>query len=190
MAPGVTAEPDPRRFVKRFTFGGYRLGRRTNIRNIEMTPPATVAHVTAEAVTAKRYWTWGELRDGDATDDRELLERTRAVGAPRSPAVSAEPGRRTDAQRRSRQPRDCCRGIAATRRLRALTYGVPHADDVRIAECVARAGDAEWEFFPLYADGWLERRTNRILETDGLMDLVDLMHTEVLERLPSPSTSC
>src|SRR6185436_7147608 len=68
-------------------------------------------------------------------------------------------------------------------RLRALTYGVPHADDVRIAQRVARAADAEWELFPMYADGWLERRTDRIHETDGLMDLVDLMHTEVLPRL-------
>jgi asparagine synthetase B (glutamine-hydrolysing) len=186
MAPGVTAEPDPQAIREAVTFGGYRLGRRTNIRNIEMTPPATVVHVTAEAVTAKRYWTWGELRDGDATDDRELLERTRAVW---STAISRRLGGARGVGLTLSGGLDS-RAIVAEasqqqRRLRALTYGVPHADDVRIAECVARAGDAEWEFFPLYADGWLERRTNRILETDGLMDLVDLMHTEVLERLPS-----
>jgi asparagine synthetase B (glutamine-hydrolysing) len=186
MAPGIAAEPDPQAIREAVTFGGYRLGRRTNVRHIEMMPPATVVRVTPAAVTAKRYWTWGELRDGDATDDRELLEHTRTawtaaiarrlVGA-RHPGLTLSGGldSRAIAAEASRQQQ----------RLRALTYGVPHADDVRIAERVAGAADAEWEFFPLYADGWLERRTDRILETDGLMDLVDLMHTEVLERLPS-----
>jgi len=186
MAPGVSAEPDPQAIREAVTFGGYRLGRRTNVRHVEMTPPATVVHVAPERVTTQRYWTWAELRDGDATDARELLEQTRAgwsvaisrrlVGA-RRPGLTLSGGLDSRAivaeASHQRQP------------LRALTYGVPHADDVRIAERVARAGDAGLEFVPLYADGWLERRTNRILETDGLMDLVDLMHTEVLERLPS-----
>src|SRR5204862_1884430 len=69
--------------------------------------------------------------------------------------------------------------------LRAITYGVEHSDDVRIAAHVAAAAGAEWTCFPLYAEGWLDRRTDRILETDGLVDLVDLMHTEVLDLLPS-----
>ena len=186
MAPGVTAEPDPQAIREAVTFGGYRLAGRTNVSHVEMVPPATVVHVRPEAVTAKRYWTWADLRDGDATDERELLEHTRArwnasisrrlVGA-RRPGLTLSGGldSRAIAAEASNQQQ----------RLRALTYGVPHSDDVRIAERVARTGDGEWEFFPLYADGWLERRTDRILETDGLMDLVDLMHTEVLERLPS-----
>jgi asparagine synthase (glutamine-hydrolysing) len=186
MAPGVTAEPDPQAIREAVTFGGYRLGRRTNVRHIEMVPPATVVHVTPETITTKRYWTWAELRDGDATDDHDLLEHTRE-------RWSAAISRRLVGARRAGLTLSGgldSRAIAAEashqeQRLRALTYGVPHADDVRIADRVARAGDAEWEFFPLYADGWLERRTDRILETDGLMDLVDLMHTEVLERLPS-----
>jgi len=186
MAPGMTAEPDPQAIREAVTFGGYRLGGRTNVQNIEMTPPATVVHITRETVTAKRYWTWAELRDGDASDDRELLEQTRTLwsaaiarrleGA-RSPGLTLSGGldSRAIIGEASHQKQ----------RLRAVTYGVPHADDVRIAERVARVGNAEWELFPLYADGWLDRRTERIHETDGLMDLVDLMHTEVLERLPS-----
>src|SRR4030095_7091507 len=79
MAPGVTAEPDPQAIREAVTFGGYRLGRRTNVRRVEMTSPATVVHVTPETVTTTRYWTWAELKDGDATDDRELLEQTRTV---------------------------------------------------------------------------------------------------------------
>jgi len=186
MAPGVTAEPDPQAIREAVTFGGFRLGGRTNIQNIDMAPPATVVHITQERVTAKRYWTWAELRDGDATDEPELLEQTRTLwsaaisrrleGA-RSPGLTLSGG--LDSRAIFAEASHQKQG------LRALTYGVPHADDVRIAERVARAGDAEWELFPLYADGWLERRTERIHDTDGLMDLVDLMHTEVLQRLPS-----
>jgi len=186
MAPGVTADPDPQAIREAVTFGGYRLAGRTNVRHVAMVSPATVVDVRPEMVTTRRYWTWADLRDGDATDDRELLEHTRArwnasiarrlVGA-RRPGLTLSGGLDS-------------RAIAAEasnhwQRLHALTYGVPHSDDVRIAERVARTGDAEWEFFPLYSDGWLERRTDRILKTDGLMDLVDLMHTEVLERIPS-----
>jgi len=151
-----------------------------------MTPPAAVVHITQETVATRRYWTWAELRDGDATDDRELLEQTRTLW---SAAISRRlkgarlPGLTLSGGLDSRAI--LAEASQQEQRLRALTYGVPHADDVRIAERVARAGNAEWELFPLYADGWLERRTNRIHETDGLMDLVDLMHTEVLERMPS-----
>jgi len=186
MAPGVSAEPDLQAIREAVTFGGYRLGGRTNIRHIEMMPPASVVHMTPTTVTTKRYWTWAELRDGDATDDRELLEQTRALW---SVAISRRlegarlPGLTLSGGLDSRAI--VAEASHQQQQLRAVTYGVPHADDVRIAERVARAAAAEWELFPLYADGWLERRTNRIHETDGLMDLVDLMHTEALERLPS-----
>jgi len=186
MAPGVAAQPDPQAIREAVTFGGYRLGGRTNIRNIEMTPPATVVHIRQETVTTKRYWTWAELQDGNATDDRELLEETRTLW---STAISRRldgawsPGLTLSGGLDSRAI--VAEASHQEQRLRALTYGVPHADDVRIAERVARASDAKWELFPLYADGWLERRTARIHETDGLMDLVDLMHTEVLERMPA-----
>src|SRR5204862_6809275 len=71
------------------------------------------------------------------------------------------------------------------RAIAAITYGTPHSDDATIAARAARTAGAHWELYPLYADGWLERRTRRIVETDGLMDLVDLMHTEVFDRMPS-----
>jgi asparagine synthase (glutamine-hydrolysing) len=185
MAPGVTAEPDPQAIREAVTFGGYRLGGRTNLRDVRMTPPATVVQIAPDTVTTRRYWTWSQLRDGDATNDRELLEETRAT-------FSAAIARGLDGADRpgltlsgGLDSRAILAEASRTKPLRALTYGVPHSDDVRIAGRAARAGGAQWELFPLYADGWLERRTNRILETDGLMDLVDLMHTEVLDRLPS-----
>src|SRR5207244_4430381 len=58
-------------------------------------------------------------------------------------------------------------------------------DDVRIAARAARAAGARWTLFPLYADGWLERRTGRIHETDGLINLVDLMHVESVDEMPN-----
>ena len=186
MAPGISADPDPQAIREAVTFGGYRLGGRTNVRDVRMMPPAVVAQISTDSITTNRYWTWSKLHDGDATNERELLDQVRA-------GWSTAIARRLD--------RNCRPGLTLSggldsrailaeaarqgHHLRALTYGVPQSDDVRIAARAARAAGTEWELFPLYADGWLERRTNRIHETDGLMDLVDLMHTEALDHLPS-----
>src|SRR5262249_21913567 len=186
MAPGVGTDPDTQAIREAVTFGGYRLAGRTNIRGVRMLPPATVASVWADTVTPRRYWTWSELPAGDATIESELLEQTRA-------AWSAAIARRLDGAERPGLTLSGgldSRAILAEasrqqRRLRAMTYGVPQSDDVRFAARAARAAGAEWKLFPLYEKGWLDRRTDRIFETDGLMDLVDLMHTEVHEQMPS-----
>jgi hypothetical protein len=65
----------------------------------------------------------------------------------------------------------------------AVSYGVPHSDDVRYARRAARAAGASWHLFPLFTDRWLERRLDHVHATDGLVNLVDLMHMEVLPRL-------
>jgi len=184
MAPGIELRPDTDAIREAVSFGGYRLGDRTNVRDVKMVPPASAVTLTAQTITRKRYWTWSALRDGDATDQRALLEEARAAWA-------AAIAKRLDG---SQRPGLTLSGgldsrailAEASRRQRsvtALTYGVPHADDVRIAQRAARAAGATWEFFPLYDEGWLERRTKHVLETDGLMDLVDLMHVETLDRL-------
>jgi asparagine synthetase B (glutamine-hydrolysing) len=185
MAPGINSEPDPQAIREAVTFGGYRLAGRTNVRHVRMTPPASLVQIGPDSVTTKRYWTWSELPDGDATDDRELLDRTRTTW-------SASIARRLDGAERpgltlsgGLDSRAILAEASRHQSLCAVTYGVPPSDDVRIARRVARVDGSHWKLFPLYTDGWLERRTQRILETDGLMDLVDLMHTEVLERLPS-----
>lgn len=186
VAPGMSSEPDTEAIREAVSFGGYRLGGRTNVRDVRMVPPATTTTVTLGTVTQQRYWTWSELRDGDAADQHALLEEaashwrsamSKRLDGSRRPGLTLSGGLDSRAI------------LAETTRQReavtALTYGVPHADDVRIAERAARTVRATWELFPLYSEGWLDRRTNRIHETDGLMDLVDLMHTEVLDRLPS-----
>ena len=186
VAPGISLEPDTEAIREAVSFGGYRLGSRTNVRDVWMIPPATTTTVTLGKVTQKRYWTWSELQDGDATDALGLRDDAHR-------RWRASIGKRLDGSRRPGLTLSGgldSRAILAEashheRPVSALTYGVPCADDVRIAQRAARAVGATWELFPLYTEGWLERRTNRIHETDGLMDLVDLMHTEVLERLPS-----
>ena len=185
MAPGVRAEPDSQAIREAVTFGGYRLGGRTNIRDVQMITPATVVRMTPETVTTKRYWKWSQLRDGYATDERELLTDTRQ-------RWRASVSSRLDGARRpgltlsgGLDSRAILAEASRHEHLRAITYGVEHSDDVRIAAHVAGAAGADWTCFPLYADGWLKRRTDRVLETDGLVDLVDLMHTEVLDLLPS-----
>ena len=65
----------------------------------------------------------------------------------------------------------------------AITYGLPGCDDARYAERAARAVGATWVFHPLYGGrdpDWLDRRSGHIQETDGLIQLVDLMHLEAL----------
>lgn len=187
VAPGIAAEPDGEAIREAVTFGGYRLGGRTNVRGVSMVSPASAVTISPAGVQSRRYWTWSELRDGDATDADELLEQMRETW-------SAAIARRLDGARRpgltlsgGLDSRAILAEVTrqATVPTTALTYGVPHCDDVTIARRAARASGARWDLYELYGDDWLARRSARVLETDGLMDLVDLMHTEPLAVMPS-----
>jgi asparagine synthase (glutamine-hydrolysing) len=186
MAPGISVDPDLDAIQEAVSFGGYRLGTRTNIRGVSMVPPASAVSVSPGGTATARYWNWSELRDGDATDAGALMEGMRSTWASamaKRLEGSEAPGLTLSGGLDSRAI--LAEGERQGRSLTALTYGVPNSDDVKIAARAARAAGAPWELYPLYADGWLERRTNRILETDGLMDLVDLMHTEPFDRMPA-----
>jgi hypothetical protein len=186
MGPGITTDPDLEAIQEAVTFGGYRLGTRTNVRSVRMVPPASAVSLSPGGMTTTRYWTWSELRDGDATDARALMEETRSTWAAamaKRLEGSQAPGLTLSGGLDSRVI--LAEATRQGRSVTALTYGVPYSDDVKIAARAARAAGARWELYPLYSDGWLERRTSRILETDGLMDLVDLMHTEPFDRMPA-----
>ncbi len=185
MGPGIAADPDVEAIQEAVSFGGYRLGTRTNVRSVRMIPPASAVSISPDAMTAKRYWTWSELRDGDGTDSEALLEDVRSAwtGAIRKRLDgSHSPGLTLSGGLDSRAI--LAEATRQGRVMTALTYGVPQADDVKIAGRVARAASARWKLHSLYTGGWFERRTSHILETDGLMDLVDLMHTEALDVMP------
>ena len=186
MAPGVNAAPDIEAIREAVSFGGYRLGARTNVRGVSMVPPAAAVTLSVDRVETRRYWTWAELRDGDGTDPRALMEETRSAwvnAVARRLDGAIRPGLTLSGGLDSRAIL-----AEATRQqagATALTYGVPQSDDVTFARRAARTAGAEWRLYPLYTEGWLERRTRRIHETDGLMELVDLMHTEPLEEVSS-----
>lgn len=186
MAPGISSQPDVDAIREAVTFGGYRLGGRTNVRDVWMAPSAAVVTLASGWTSTARYWTWSQVQDGEATDERALREEAcetwrdaigKRLDGSQSPGLTLSGGldSRAILAEASRQ-----RG-----RMRALTYGVPNSDDVKIARRAARAADSDWRLFPLYTDGWLERRTSRIFETDGLIDLVDLMHAEAFTAFDS-----
>jgi hypothetical protein len=179
MAPGISPEPDVDAIREAVSFGGYRLGGRTNMRDVWMAPLASVVTLVSGRASATRYWTWSQLPDVDVTDKRALIaeaSETWRDAIDRRLTGSECPGLTLSGGLDSRAI--LAEAARQGRRMRALTYGVPHSDDVRIARRAAHVAQAEWQLFPLYTAGWLERRANRIFETDGLIDLVDLMHTE------------
>jgi Asparagine synthase/Glutamine amidotransferase domain len=185
MAPGVTAEPDPDAIREAVTFGGFRLGTRTNVRGVTMVPPASCVTLTASAVTTRRYWSWSEL-PAPATPDRQaLLEETRAAwrdAVRRRLGGSSRSGLTLSGGLDSRAI--LAEASAQHLRMSALTYGVPEADDVKIAARAAITAGADWTLFRLYEENWLERRAEHIQATDGLVNLVDLMHVEPVTRMP------
>ena len=182
--PGVPLDPDPQALREAVSFGGFRLGGRTNLRAVRMATPAARLTMTAGTCSETRYWHWNELEGPDPSRPVTMEEmragwasaiRRRLEGAAR-PGLALSGGLDSRAilgeiVRQGRVPN-------------ALTYGVPECDDARFAAQAAAAVGAPWHLFPLFAPGWLERRLEAIGPTDGLIELVDLMHLEPAVRMP------
>jgi len=182
MAPGVPADPDRDALREAVTFGGYRLGTRTNVAAVRMVEGATVQTMCRGERTATRYWTWKDVdraRDGprDVPDAiRELRARWRRAIARRS-TDAARYGQTLSGGLDSRAIlAEAAPGVAWT----AITYGLPGCDDEAYARRAAQAVGARWVFQPLYDGDWLGARSSHIQATDGLIDLGDLMHLESL----------
>jgi hypothetical protein len=184
MAPGVEREPDEEAIREAVTFGGFRLGSRTNVRGVQRLRGGSMLTVT-DRVTMRDYWTWPADRthqdDGAAQDLIDEAQRLwqRAIAVRLSDA--RQPGQTLSGGLDSRV-------ILAESALHApswtaLTYGIDRCDDARYAQRAASAAGASWIFHPLYqgtSPDWLERRTAFIQETDGLVQLADLLHCEAL----------
>ena len=184
LAPGVDVRPDPEAIRQAVTFGGFRLASRTNVADVHMAPPAAAIVRHRQETRIERYWSWS---DAPAPVDMPHDERLAGTRHAWRVAMQAR-------LENSRRPGLTLSGGLDSRAIlaeasrqagsvSAVTYGVPQCDDVRFARRAARAANARWELFPLYSDGWLERRLSHVLPTDGLVELVDLMHMEVLPRL-------
>jgi hypothetical protein len=184
MAPDVECAPDVDALRQAVTFGGFRLGRRTNVAGVEMLPPAAELLYRRAQVAVRRYWSWDEAPAESEMADAERLRITQSMWQQAIRARlegSRRPGLLLSGGLDSRAI--LAEAAQQSPRVSAISYGVPQCDDVRFARRAARAAAAEWELFPLYAEGWLDRRVSQIHHTDGLIDLVDLMHTEVLPYL-------
>ncbi len=184
MAPGISADPDSEAIREAVTFGGYRLGDRTNVAGVKMLPGATAMSVVGNRIATEKYWHWTDIPPVARRPLPELVEEidrlfTRAVD--RRLSGAARPGQTLSGGLDSRAI--LASAAPRTARWTAITFGVPGCDDARYGYEAARVANATWVFYPLYSGGrpdWLLRRSSLVQPTDGLIDLVDLMHVDTL----------
>jgi hypothetical protein len=180
MAPGVSAEPDFDALREAASFGGYRLGDRTNVASVRMVDGATLQVVRRGARTAGRYWTWRDIPPQPCADARDAVATLHAywqTAVARRTGSRARYGQTLSGGLDSRAIlAEAARGPQWT----AITYGIRGCDDAIYARRAAEAVGASWIFMPLYDGDWLQTRTAHIQSTDGLIELGDLMHLESL----------
>ncbi|MBI3790170.1 MAG: hypothetical protein HY275_04755 [Gemmatimonadetes bacterium] len=184
-APGATAEPDLDALRDAVSYGGYRLGARTNVRGVSLLGSATALEAGPGARRgASRWWHW---RDLPSVTPRSMPEAVDELRARWRHAVAS----RLDALER---PAQTLSGGLDSRAIlgeaaplapgwQALTYGIPACDDAHYAERAARLAKVPWSFQPLYRGGdpaWFAERLSHVMATDGLIELGDLMHAEAL----------
>jgi hypothetical protein len=179
VAPGVDARPDPDALREAVSFGGFRLGTRTNIVGVHMAPPSAVITSRAGRTSVSRSWTWSEAPAAHELPHADRLHAARSLwreAIRRRLVNSRRPGLTLSGGLDSRAI--LAEASRQTADISAVTYGVAQSDDVRFARRAARAAGASWELIPLYRPGWFEARLDHVLDTDGLINLVDLMHLE------------
>jgi asparagine synthase (glutamine-hydrolysing) len=184
-APGVADNADPDALREAVSYGGFRIGGRTNARAVRLLSAATVLTARPGApATTRRHWHW---RDLPAVEPRTLDEAVAELSARWEVAMRT----RLDGLARPAQTLSggldsrviLAAGAPLAPGWHALTYGVPGCDDARYAEVAAQRARVPWHFQPLYAGGdpsWLDQRLAHVQATDGLVELGDLMHAEAL----------
>ena len=184
--PGADPAPDLDALREAVSFGGFRLGNRTNVRAVKTVAAATAVTVAPDlAVATAPYWRWRDIQRAAPASLEEAVHETARLWAQaiaRRLDGLVRPGQTLSGGLDSR----AILAEAAPRApaWRAITYGVPRADDVRYAEAAARVAGVPCDALGLYAGGdprWLEIRSALIQSTDGLIELGDLMHGEALD---------
>ena len=180
MAPAVPSDPDLDALREAVSFGGYRLGSRTNVAAVKMVEGATVQTITAGRRSASRYWSWTDIPPQPGHDLNEIIERVQTHWRRSIADRVTDEGRYGQTLSGGLDSRAILAEAAPGRNWTAITYGLPGCDDAIYASRAAAAAGATWIFQPLYAGEWLSARSAHIQSTDGLIDLSDLMHLESL----------
>jgi asparagine synthase (glutamine-hydrolysing) len=185
VAPGISADPDLEALHEAVTFGGFRVGDRTNVAGVKRTPGAAIVEVREGRIALRRYRHWPiEPPPSPPPEPAAAVEHAHALwsDAVRRRLVGCDrPGQSLSGGLDSRAI--LAEGARRTSSWMAITYGLPGCDDACYAQRAAEVAGATWVFHPLYSGSdpdWLERRSAYVQETDGLMQLVDLMHLECL----------
>ena len=183
IAPGVDATPNAEALREAMTFGGYRLGSRTNVRGVRMLPGGIAATITGADCRVQRYWSWRDIKPVVVRDVNEAVAQTASLwraAMARRMRGSGRFGQTLSGGLDSR----AILAEAPAQHWTAITYGVPGCDDARHAKRAATAAGARWLFYEMYSGAnpdWLDRRNGFIQQTDGLMQLGDLAHVEALD---------
>jgi len=184
-APGVSLAPDAEALRDMVSFGGFRLGDRTNVQAVRLLSGAGC--LTAQpgaAPSFKRYWHWNDIPPQEPAPITDLIEQAHSLwddAIERRLADAKRPGQTLSGGLDSR----LILASAAPRApgWTAITYGLGDSDEVRIAHRAARAMNVAWVHVPLYwpSGEWLQYRSRHIQRTDGLVELGDLKHFESLD---------
>jgi Glutamine amidotransferase domain/Asparagine synthase len=184
MAPGIGRAPDIDALREAVTFGGYRLGARTNVTGVQMLAGGSRLTVRDQTASTRRYWTFKDVSERPERSRTELIEEARVLWerAIRIRLDDCElPGQTLSGGLDSRAI--LAEAAPRVRSWVAITYGIEGCDDARFAELAAIAFNVRWLFWDLYTrtDDWLSSRTKHIQSTDGLIALGDLMHVETID---------
>jgi hypothetical protein len=180
MAPGISREPDLDALREAASFGGFRLGDRTNVASVRMAEGATRQIFRNGARSSTRYWTWRDIPAEPARDARELVPVVQACWETAIARRTADRARYGQTLSGGLDSRAILAALARGPQWTAITYGVPGCVDAIYAQRAAAAVGASWIFLPLYDGDWLQTRRAHIQSTDGLIELGDLMHLESL----------
>jgi len=190
VAPGMSTPPDREALREAVTFGGFRLGDRTQVGSVKMLPGGCQATARPGSdLRVRRLWHWHHIQPVPKASEETLLEEAhrlwvqaveRRLKGSESPGQTLSGGLDSRAMLAEAAPR--------VPRWTAITYGVAGCDDARYARRAAETMGAHWLFAPLYTASpdsaagtdWLTERSQHIQATDGLIELVDLMHLESL----------
>ena len=183
-APGISAAPDTEAIREAVSFGGFRLGDRTNVAAVKMIAGASVVTVKNGSPTFRRYWHWRDIAPVEQRPMPELIEelhRRWQLAVKRRLAGAKRPGQTLSGGLDSRAI--LAEAAPQTDTWTAITYGLAGCDDAKYARRAAEAAGATWLFHTLYSGqnpDWLEQRTRCVQQTDGFIGLTDLMHLETL----------